>query len=157
VLLIQYEYASYVTDMPPYARLVIAEPLLATVFEHARAELPNECCGLLAGLIKDGVGFANERIPIVNDLQSPTAYFTNARDLFEAFRSLRKDNLELLAVYHSHPSSDPIPSRHDVEENTYGETVVHLIVGLACVEPEVKAWWMTDTGFREAAFEVVLS
>jgi [CysO sulfur-carrier protein]-S-L-cysteine hydrolase len=157
VLLIQYEYALLVTDMPPYTRLILAEPLLDTVIEHARAELPNECCGLLAGLIKDGVGFATERITIANDLKSPTAYFTNARDLFEAFRRMRNDKIELLAVYHSHPSSGPLPSRRDEEENTYGDTVVHLIVGLVDEEPIIQAWWLSETGYREAVFEVCRS
>ena len=42
---------------------------------------------------------------------------------------MRTNGTELLAIYHSHPTSEPVPSRRDVEENTYGESVVHLIVG----------------------------
>ena len=68
----------------------------------------------------------------------------------EVIRRLRDLNLELLAVYHSHPASDPVPSRRDVMENTYGETVVHLIVGLAGAEPEVRGWWITESGLRKA-------
>ena len=67
---------------------------------------------------------------------------------------MRSRGEEVLAVYHSHPASDPIPSRRDVEENTYGETVVHLIVGLAGEEPDVRAWWLTEGGFREAEWTV---
>ena len=32
------------------------------------------------------------------------------------------ERLDLLAVYHSHPTSEPVPSRRDVDENTYGES-----------------------------------
>jgi proteasome lid subunit RPN8/RPN11 len=120
------------------------------VVAHARAEAPHECCGLLAGHIENGIGFATVRFPITNALASPTEYETDARDLFAAFRALRAGGLELLAVYHSHPASEPVPSRRDVARNTYGETVVHLIVGLGSAEPTVRAWWITETGYREA-------
>ena len=136
--------------MPPFTRLLIPASLHERLIAHARAEAPNECCGLLAGLIAEGVGRATEQLPIANDLASPTRYQTNASDLCAAFRRLRDLNLELLAVYHSHPASDPVPSRRDVMENTYGETVVHLIVGLAGAEPEVRGWWITESGFRKA-------
>ena len=135
--------------MPPFNRLVILDGLLDGVVAHARIELPNECCGLLAGLISEGVGYAFVRAPVRNDLASPKAYSTNATDLFAAFRAMRPKGEELLAVYHSHPTSAPVPSRRDMEENTYGETVAHLIVGLAGAEPEVRAWWITESGFQE--------
>jgi [CysO sulfur-carrier protein]-S-L-cysteine hydrolase len=135
--------------MPPYTRLSIPDALLSRVIEHARAEAPNECCGLLAGRIANGLGLVTERIPILNDLASPTRYLTNPRDLFAAFRRLRGLNLELLAIYHSHLTTGPEPSRRDMQENTYGETAAHLIVGLAAAEPEVRAWWLTESGFRE--------
>jgi [CysO sulfur-carrier protein]-S-L-cysteine hydrolase len=135
--------------MPPFARLSIPGHLRERMIAHARATAPNECCGLLAGFLAGDVGRATEQWPIANDQASPTRYQTNANDLFAAFRRLRDLNLELLAVYHSHPASDPVPSRRDVMENTYGETVVHLIVGLAGAEPEVRAWWITGSGFRE--------
>jgi proteasome lid subunit RPN8/RPN11 len=140
--------------MRHFSRLVIPDSVLARVIEHTRAELPNECCGLLAGRIADGVGLVTERVPIANDLASPIRFLTNARDLFEAFRRLRGLKLELLAVYHSHPNSPPVPSRHDVEQNTYGETVVHLIVGLEGAVPNVRAWWLGEFGYREAEWSV---
>jgi proteasome lid subunit RPN8/RPN11 len=140
--------------MPPFARLVILDGLLDSVIAHARREIPNECCGLLAGMISEGVGYALMRAPIRNDLASPTAYLTNAADLFTAFRAMRPKGEEVLAIYHSHPATEPIPSRRDVEENTYGETVVHLIVGLAGEQPDVRAWWLTEGGFREAEWTV---
>jgi proteasome lid subunit RPN8/RPN11 len=140
--------------MASFTSLTIPDTLLARVIEHAREAVPNECCGLLGGGIADCVALASVCLPIANDLADPRCYLTNARDLFDAFRSLRADNLELLAVYHSHPQSSPVPSRRDVEENTYGETAIHLIVGLAGSEPEVRAWWLTESAFCEAEWKV---
>ena len=140
--------------MPPFNRIRIPDLLLGEVIEHARVEMPIECCGLLAGHIENRVGVATTHFPIGNDLASPTGYLTNARDLFAAFRAMRSGGIELLAVYHSHPAGEPVPSRRDVEENTYGESVVHLIVGLTGPEPDVRAWWLTETGYREVEWAV---
>jgi proteasome lid subunit RPN8/RPN11 len=135
--------------------LSIPDLLLAEVIEHARATAPLECCGLLAGHITEGVGVVTARYPIENDAARSTEYSTNARQLLFAFRSMREHGTELLAIYHSHPASHPIPSRRDVENNTYGESAVHLIVGLADPEPEVRAWWLTEKGYRAAEFAAV--
>jgi proteasome lid subunit RPN8/RPN11 len=130
--------------------LSIPDLLFAEVIEHARELAPFECCGLLAGHIVDGVGVVTTRYPVENDAASSIEYLTNARQMFYAFRSMRERGTELLAIYHSHPASEPIPSRNDVENNTYGESAVHLIVSLASAEPEVRAWWLTEGGYRAA-------
>ena len=105
---------------------------------------------MLAGRIADGVGIVAARFTIGNDAASATEYETNPRDLFDAFRAMRNEGVELLAIYHSHPSSDPVPSRRDIERNTYGDSVVHVIVGLPNAEPEVRGWWLTEQGYRAA-------
>jgi [CysO sulfur-carrier protein]-S-L-cysteine hydrolase len=135
--------------MPPFTRLVVPEAILAELVAHARAAAPLECCGLLAGRVTDGVGLVSARFPIENVVRSPTEYETDARGLLFAFRAMRERGIELLAIYHSHPASAPIPSRRDIERNTYGETAAHLIVSLAGAEAEVRAWWLTETGYRE--------
>lgn len=137
-----------------FTRLLIPRPVLAAVLAHARAELPNECCGLLAGVVADGAGRVTAHYPLRNDLASPTEYATNARDLLAASRAVREAGTDPLAIYHSHPSSGPVPSRKDRERNTWGETVVHLIVGLAGNEPDVRAWWITEADHRPAEWAV---
>ncbi len=121
---------------------------------HAQAELPNECCGLLAGTIDtDGVARITRRYPLVNALASPTEYESEPHSMFAAERDRRSANLEFLAVYHSHPTSDPVPSKKDRERNYMGE-VIHFIVGLRDGTPEVRGWWLTVDGQREAEWEV---
>ncbi|MDY3556747.1 M67 family metallopeptidase [Gemmata sp. JC717] len=136
--------------MPPFTALVLPDALRAEVVAHARAEFPFECCGLLAGTIDAGAGVATARFPVRNALRSPTDYLTDARGMFDAFRAMRAGGLELLAIYHSHPASAPVPSARDLACNTYGETVVHLIAGLAAAEPEVRGWWLGESEYREA-------
>ncbi len=133
---------------------MIPAALLGDVVAHALADAPLECCGLLAGRIAGGVGTVAARYPVRNDAASATEYESNARDMLSAFRAMREGGLELLAIYHSHPTSAPVPSRRDVARNTYGETAAHLIVSLAAPEPVARAWWLTEVGYREAELRV---
>lgn len=124
-------------------RLVLQPEFRQRVIKHALAERPFECVGLLAGQ-----GDRVERVyPLVNELHSPTRYFA-AESLFAPVRDMREDGLELVAIYHSHPSSPPTPSRRDIEENYYPDTI-HLIVSLLDDEPTMKAWLLSPNDVRE--------
>lgn len=118
--------------------------------QQARAELPNECCGLLAGT-PDGRVLC--RYPLVNTAASPREYMAEGHDRFEADKDMRQNGIEVLAVYHSHPTSDPIPSRTDLERNGYGSWAVHLIVSLKETEPRVRGWWLTEKDYTEAEWD----
>ena len=138
--------------MPPFPALLVPTDILAAVVAHARADAPAECCGLLAG---SPDGRVSHHFPVRNDLVSPTEYLTNARDLLAASKAARTAGAEVLAFYHSHPASPPVPSAKDVAGNHWGDTVVHLIVGLAGPEPDVRAWHITEDGFTPADWRVV--
>jgi proteasome lid subunit RPN8/RPN11 len=140
----------------PFAKLLLPRHLYEMMLSHARQELRNECCGLLAGNIVDDIGRATQHFAIRNDLASPLEYSTNPRDLLDAMKSMRAAGTEPLAIYHSHPTSRPVPSRTDIARNYWGETAVHLIIGLAEAEPEVRGWWIWETGYEEAAWSLDL-
>ena len=135
--------------MDPF-RLVIPPAVRDAMIAHARAELPNECVGFLAGAVVDGVGTATQCLPLVNELGSPTEFLTEPHSVFAAYKAMRAAGNRELAVYHSHPTSPPIPSKKDIERNTYGPGVAWVIVGLADPVPEVRAWWLDEGGYREA-------
>ena len=138
----------------PFARLVIPKAILDAVLSQARAELPNECCGVLAGQVDLGVGTVSQHFPVRNDLSSPKSYATNPRDLLHVLRATRAAGTEWLAVYHSHPSSAAIPSRTDLANNTYGTSLVHLVLGLAASEPDLRAWWLGDSDWQPVVLEI---
>jgi proteasome lid subunit RPN8/RPN11 len=135
-------------------RLVIPRSIVEAMLAHARAALPAECCGLLAGTVSDGIGRVTQHLPLVNALSSPTEYESGPRSMLAAHKAMRAAGTDVLAVYHSHPTSDPIPSRRDHERN-YGEQIVNLIIGLRTAEPEVRGWWLTADAAREADWDVV--
>ena len=136
-------------------RLLLPRQLLAEMIAHAQAELPNECCGLLAGTIAtDGIARIQRRYSLVNALASPTEYESDPKSMFDAVRNMRTLGIDIVAVYHSHPTSEPVPSRKDRERNYLGE-VVHFIVGLNGKEPDTRGWWLNADTHAEAAWEII--
>jgi proteasome lid subunit RPN8/RPN11 len=119
------------------------------MIEHARAELPNECVGMLVGSA-DGV--VRGRYPLVNELRSPERFLTEARSMLAAEKRLRAEQQEVLAIYHSHPTSAAVPSRYDVADH-YSAGVMCVIVSLAGGEA-VKGWWIEGGVFTEGEVEI---
>jgi proteasome lid subunit RPN8/RPN11 len=141
-------------------RLILPRQLYNEMIAQAQAELPNECCGFLAGTIgTDGIARIERRYGMVNVLASPTLYEWEPRAHIAALREMRPLGLDMLAIYHSHPTSAPIPSRAD--RTRYEEArpllgdLIHFIIGLAGTTPEVRGWWLTADEHREADWQLV--
>jgi proteasome lid subunit RPN8/RPN11 len=137
----------------PFRQLVVPSDLYAAIVAQARAEAPLECCGLLAGHSQDGIGTVEVRYPLVNEAASPAEFVSDARSMFDAMRDLDRRGLQLLAVYHSHPASRPVPSKIDLERS-YSPAVVNIIVSLQTEPAEVRAWWLQESGYQAAALSV---
>jgi proteasome lid subunit RPN8/RPN11 len=136
-------------------RLQIPATLYQAMIAHALSELPNECVGLLAGTPD---GKVVERFPLINALADPRRFESDGKSQLHAERRCRELGIEILAIYHSHPTSPPIPSKTDTdpEQNLWvGQPVVSLIISLMDAEPVVQAWWLTAHAYRPAEWEVV--
>ena len=117
--------------------------------EHALAELPNECCGMLSG----EKCFIDEIMCCANEYSSSSEFSVSPPELFEFLRSLRERGRDFLGVYHSHPEGKHTPSGRDGEEFHYRDTsywIVSLNNGLASVRCFV--WGLV--GFVEVPFAV---
>jgi proteasome lid subunit RPN8/RPN11 len=90
---------------------------------HVLACLPEEACGILSGT-QDRVVVSV--IPITNELHSPTAFQMAPIEQIQAFLQLEKNNLEMIAVYHSHPNGPAQPSESDIDQFRY-PGVIQLI------------------------------
>jgi proteasome lid subunit RPN8/RPN11 len=100
--------------------VVIPPEVRATLEEHARAEAPNEACGLI--VLRDGR--AERFVPGRNAAESPYRF---ELDVDPDVWFLEDDGYEL-AVFHSHPSSPARPSRTDVENIGLWEGRPYLIL-----------------------------
>jgi proteasome lid subunit RPN8/RPN11 len=137
-----------------FHRLNIPQSLYEGMLEHALAERPLECCGLLAGVIRDGVGEVERRYPLVNAAASPVEFESDPRSMFAAVRNIDRHGLEVLAIYHSHPTSEPVPSRTDLARNWWGPNVVNLIIGLTRTPPLVRGWWLGAEDYCQAEWQI---
>jgi proteasome lid subunit RPN8/RPN11 len=137
-------------------RLLLPRHFYNAMLAQAKAELPNECCGLLAGRIEKAEFTVRvaDRYPLINAAASPVTYLSEDRSLLEAHKDMRRRGLEEVAVYHSHPTSAPIPSRKDREQNFYGPEIIHFIISLQGPEPVMKGWRLTAEDYQEADWEL---
>lgn len=85
----------------------IADQLLA----HARAELPNEACGLLSGDLAAGRAVAFH--PARNAERSPLRYNVHPDDLLRILFEIEDSGEELVAIFHSHTHTPAVPSATD--------------------------------------------
>ena len=114
---------------------------------HARAGMPNEACGVIAG--DDG---APVRVyPMRNAEQSPVVYRFDEREQLEVFNEIEEKGWELLAFFHSHTHTEAYPSPTDRAHAHWsdplsGEEVAtypgtrYLIVSFAEQEPVLRAF-----------------
>jgi proteasome lid subunit RPN8/RPN11 len=131
---------------------VLPAQFIEAMFAQAQAEGPNECCGLLAGRVADGLGRVVQRYPLRNAAASPVEFVSEAQDMFAAVRDMHRRGLDILAVYHSHPASPAVPSRKDRERN-YSPEIVNLIISLQGATPTLRGWWLTADTATEAQWE----
>jgi proteasome lid subunit RPN8/RPN11 len=121
--------------------VVVPDPIRAELRAHAREEAPNECCGVL--VFRDGV--AERYVRGRNALESPYRY---ELEIDPDVWFLEDDGYEL-AVFHSHPETEPRPSRTDRERSGLWAGRTFFIYGVR--GDELRAWRVT----REDAEEVV--
>jgi proteasome lid subunit RPN8/RPN11 len=110
--------------------VVIPEHIRAELKAHAQEEAPNECCGLV--LVRDGI--AVEYIRGINKLASPYRY-----ELYiDPFVWSEIDESVEQVVFHSHPETEPRPSRTDRELAGLWAGRPFLIYGVKL--DDLRAW-----------------
>ena len=130
-------------------RLLLPRTLYEALLEEARRGLPNECCGLLGGQGER----ATDIIPAANALASPTAYDIAVPELVALFRRLRDEKLELVAIYHSHPTGENFPSARDREQAFYPETPYVIVSPRAEARAPVRAFLIREGEVTELLVE----
>ena len=114
--------------------MVVPKAVRSALVEHSEAESPNEACGVV--VFKDGE--AERYIRGTNLSESPYRYELQVPP---ATWFLEDEGYEL-AVFHSHVSSPPRPSRTDVENIGLWEGKPYLILSLRT--GELAGWRIVD-------------
>jgi proteasome lid subunit RPN8/RPN11 len=114
--------------------VVVPVDIRQALVDHARSEAPNEACGLL--VMRDGV--AHRYVPGRNAAASPYRF---ELDVDPETWFLEDEGYEL-AVFHSHPVTEPRPSRTDLENIGLWEGRPYLI--LRADTGELRGWRIAD-------------
>lgn len=124
----------------------VAEEIIA----HARAEAPNECCGVLAG---DGES-VTRLFRATNTAHSPVKFAFDPKEMLAVDEEATRAGLGILGFYHSHTFIEAYPSVTDVKQASWPE-YAYLIVSLADEgSPVIRAFHLEGGQITEAALEV---
>ena len=92
--------------------LTISRALHDKIVAHARADHPDEACGVIAGPAGSDLG---ERfIPMLNAERSPTFYRFDSLEQLRVWREMDDLGEEPVVIYHSHTATEAYPSRTDI-------------------------------------------
>jgi proteasome lid subunit RPN8/RPN11 len=92
--------------------LSISRDLYDKIVAHARADHPDEACGVLAG--PAGSDRPERFIPMTNAARSPTFYEFDSTEQFRVWNQMDDDDEEPVVIYHSHTATEAYPSRTDI-------------------------------------------
>jgi proteasome lid subunit RPN8/RPN11 len=92
--------------------LVIRADLVDAIVSHARADHPDEACGVIVG--PDGSDRPERHIPMMNAERSPTFYRFDSREQLTVWRQMEEADEAPVVIYHSHTATEAYPSRTDV-------------------------------------------
>lgn len=120
------------------------------IVAHAKDGFPDEVCGLLAG--RNGV--VQRLFRITNIDKSSISYMMEPAEQFKAFKEMRQKGMELLAIYHSHPTSAAQPSRTDVSLAYYPEAVYVIASMQKAGSPEINGFRIIDGKISEEVLEI---
>jgi len=92
--------------------LTVPQEIYDAIVAHARADHPDEACGIVAG--PEGSDRPERFVPMTNAERSPTFYRLDADEQFKVWKEMDQRDEEPVIVYHSHTSTEAYPSRTDL-------------------------------------------
>lgn len=135
-----------------YHQLTLPVAMQAEIIAHAREGWPEEVCGILSG--RDGAAISLLRARnVAEDRQ--INYTVDPQTLLRQF-DFEEAGEEMIAIYHSHPSSAAYPSATDARQATYPDAV-YLICSLQHPDaPVIRGYRLLPQPFEGRASDYPL-
>ncbi len=144
------------TDHPGPASIALPAAIRDAIVEHARAEYPNEACGLVIGSAAPAVGgLALRFAPARNAAASPLRYEIDSADLLRLTLAVDDADEAFWAIVHSHVRSPARPSPTDIGLAFYPDALYVLVslaeneLDLGTGQPGVRGWRIVDGRVHE--------
>jgi [CysO sulfur-carrier protein]-S-L-cysteine hydrolase len=129
----------------------ISPDLVDEIVQHAREDLPNECCGIVSTSDDSAV----QVYRAANAVPSPLRFEIDPRDLIRIHTDIESSGLEMGSMYHSHVKSPAYPSQTDVNFAQNWPGVVWLIVSLADPDaPDLRGFRITGADIEEVPLTI---
>ena len=112
--------------------------------EGARA-YPNECCGIMFGIDRDGRRIVQRLLPVENTFDEGERYHRfsiSPQQLMAAEKEAAESGQLVLGFYHSHPDAPARPSEYDRQRAW--PFYSYVIVSIANRQPIDMTSWLLD-------------
>ena len=121
------------------------------MIDQARAGAPLEVCGILGG--KGNI--VSAIYPMTNTDASRDHFMMDPREQFSVVKALRSQELEMLAVYHSHPATPARPSAEDIRLARTPD-ISYVIVSLVdSSAPELRSFRISGGGVEPEELKII--
>ena len=120
---------------------------------HARADHPDEACGIIAGA--EGSDRPERFVAMANAERSPTFYRFDSGEQLRVWRQLDADAEVPVVIYHSHTATGAYPSRTDVSFAAEPDAHYVLVSTRDPEVPELRSYRIIDGEVTEEPVEVV--
>ena len=94
-------------------QLVLTESHRNFLSKLSKDQSPNESCAILFGKTENDKTTVQELYIADNKEESPVNFTISNEQLIKGYQEAEKKNLEVIGIFHSHPSSEPYPSDTD--------------------------------------------
>jgi proteasome lid subunit RPN8/RPN11 len=127
-----------------------------TMLAHAKKELPDEACGLIAGTA-EGEQKRIEKVYLLTNIDHSNEHFSlDPREQLNAIKDMRANGLQPLGNWHSHPESPSRPSEED-KRLAYDSRASYLILSLMEQDNPVLHSFHIENGVSEKEELVILN
>jgi [CysO sulfur-carrier protein]-S-L-cysteine hydrolase len=135
--------------------LTIERAIVDKIIAHARADHPDEACGIVAG--PEGSDRPVRFVPMTNAERSPTFYNFDSTEQFQVWNEMWERDEDAIVIYHSHTATEAYPSRTDVSLAAYPDAHYLLVSTRDADETEVRSYRIRDGQITEEEVRIVAS
>jgi [CysO sulfur-carrier protein]-S-L-cysteine hydrolase len=133
--------------------LVIRNDLVDAMVAHARADHPDEACGIIAG--PEGSDRPERIIQMLNAERSPTFYRFDSGEQLKVWRAMDQADETPVVIYHSHTATEAYPSRTDISYASEPDAHYVLISTREADEHEFRSYRILDGVVTEEPVTIV--
>ena len=133
--------------------LVIRGDLVDAMVAHARADHPDEACGVIAG--PDGSDRPERFIKMDNAERSPTFYRFDSGEQLKVWRAMDDADEVPIVIYHSHTATEAYPSRTDISYASEPDTHYVLVSTRDPDVHELRSYRILDGVVTEEPVNIV--